>query len=376
VLALVENFQAPPTASFRSEPSPAPAVQSITSVANGNGHPVETESAIAVTEEEPPAPAPEAIESLVRPLIESTPPPPVPVQALPDVDPSANKPEEARAPDALAEALELQASIVLDSIALQNEAKQSAIREIVESFQQQSRQSMLPAAPDVVTAPAPPSLQWIRAPRPRILPIPPAEESLAATMTGPQTPPLAGPRVPQELRNLVEQQSEGGHAGSRKKKSGFPTWTMSLVVATVVFLGIGSLLQYMSSSRDAKAEAAVTQRSDPSAAATPADPPTSKLVEVTGLRLVAPASNQRPLLEYIVVNHTSTTLTGIGLRVTVRSGASGPGSAPLFSFFIAIGTLGPYQSKEYRTELDPSLRASQLPEWQDLRADVRVGLQP
>ncbi len=338
MLALAENF-APPV----------PAL-----VSSGNGQVVETIQKVAAIEEVTPVLAPETVESVVRPLIEST---------------------EAAAPASLAEALELQASLVLESIVLQNEAKTSAVREIVESFQQQGKTALLEAPAQVVAAPAPPSLQWIRAPRPRILPCAPTKTSRADMMTGPQTPPLAGPCVPQELRNLVEQPGAGGRSTTRRK-TGLPAWTVSLLVATTVFLGVGSVLQYLASSRDAKAASVSTQQSDQSSSGVSTiELPSSRLVEVTGMRVVGGSSNQKAQLHYIVVNHAPTSLSGISLKVAVRSGSSGSGS-PLFNFTTAIASLGPYQSKEFRTDLDPALRASELPDWQDLRAEVRVGLQP
>src|SRR5579859_1812913 len=67
--------------------------------------------------------------------------------------------------------------------------------------------------------------------------------------------------------------------------------------------------------------------------------PASKLVEVTGLR-VAMGPNQRPQLEFIVVNHSGTALSGVGLRIAVRSASSQSGVAPLFRVSATIPSLG------------------------------------
>jgi hypothetical protein len=335
-------------------------------VANGlirdNGH-----SALAATLELPEMPASqtldesrapfeEAIESLVRPLIESTNLAPAP---------------EPLAPEVLSEAMALQSELALDSMAQQSiAAEQSAIRGIVASFQQQPKIGLLAPASEEVVAPAPVCIQWMRIPKPRISPVPPRDLNHRDLLSGLQTPPLAGPCVPQQLRSLTEQR--GPARGQARKKAGLPAWTVSFLVALVLFLGVGSLLQYFSAKGDAKAAAATTQPSDQTVSAAPSgNQPASKLVEVTGLRIAA-GSNRRPQLEFIVVNHSATALSDIGLQIAVRSASSTAGVAPLFRVSTTVASLGPYQSREFRAELDPEVHATDVPDWQSLRADVHI----
>jgi hypothetical protein len=160
--------------------------------------------------------------------------------------------------------------------------------------------------------------------------------------------------------------------GQPRKKTGLPAWTVSFLVALTLFLGVGTLLQYLSATRDAKAATATSQPLEQSASnATAGEQPASKLVEVTGLR-IASGPNQRPQLEFIVVNHSAIALSGVGLRIAVRSASSQPGVAPLFRVSTTIPSLGAYQSREFRAELDPEVHATDVPDWQSLRADVRI----
>jgi hypothetical protein len=323
----------------------------------------------------------DAIDSLVRPLIESTttPIPPadaspretVPVEASIEKMASLTQPEpEPLAQLALPQALELQAELVLESMEQRNNAEQSAVRGIVASFQQRPKISLLAPASEVIAAPAPPCLQRMRTPRPRILPVPPQDLTYNDLISGLQTPPLAGPCVPQELRNLSEQLS--ATRAQARKKAGLPAWTVSFVVALTLFLGVGSLLQYLAANRDTKAAAATSQSSDQSGSPVAAsEQPASKLVEVTGLR-VAAGPNQRPQLAFLVVNHSAMALSDIGLRIAVRSASSSSGVAPLFRVSTTISSLGPYQSREFRAELDPEVHATDIPDWQSLRADVHI----
>jgi hypothetical protein len=341
-------------------------------VANGmisdNGHSAltatlelpEMPSPQALAVDEPCAPFEEAIESLVRPLIESTnlAPPPQPAP-------------EALAPEVLSDAMALQAELALDSMAQQSiAAEQSAIRGIVASFQQKPKISLLAPASEDVVAPAPVCIQWMRIPKPRILPVPPKDLNHRDLLSGLQSPPLAGPCVPQELRSLTEQRGPANHQA--RKKAGLPAWTVSFLVALLLFLGVGSLMQYFSAKGDAKAAAATTQPSDQPVSAVPSgDQPASKLVEVTGLRIAA-GSNRRPQLEFIVVNHSAAALSDIGLQIAVRSASSTAGVAPLFRVSTTVPSLGPYQSREFRAELDPEVHATDVPDWQSLRADVHI----
>jgi hypothetical protein len=325
-------------------------------LASGNGHSASTatlEVPEPLVEEKPAEPPKEAIESLVRPLIESTalapPPPEAPVKSAPI--------EKAPTPPAKAEP---------------EPPAVSAVRRIVASFKEAQTNLLAPPA-EVVTAPAAPCLQWMRIPRPRLSPVAPKDVNPRDLMSGLQTPPLAGPVVPQQLRNLMEQ--HGATRGQARKKASLPAWTVSFLVALTLFLGVGSLLQYLAAKGDAKAATPAATASDrPSSPVSTSEQPASKLVEVTGLR-VASGPNHRPQLAFIVVNHSGNQLSGIGLQIAVRSATSSAGVAPLFRVATTIASLGPYQSREFRAELDPELHATEVPDWQSLRADVRVNTQ-
>jgi hypothetical protein len=345
VLALGQNLQ----------PAPRLPLPVANGLASGNGHSASTATLDLpepLVEEKPAEPPHEAIESLVRPLIESTalapPPPEAPVKKAPIE--KAIPPAEPE-PEALAV---------------------SAVRGIVASFKE-AKTNLLAPPPEVVIAPAPPCLQWMRIPRPRLSPVAPKDVNPRDLMSGLQTPPLAGPVVPQQLRNLTEQ--HGAAHGQARKKASLPAWTVSFLVALTLFLAVGSLLQYLGANRDAKAATAPATPSDQSiSAVSSSEQPASKLVEVTGLR-VASGPSHRPQLAFIVVNHSGNQLSGVGLQIAVRSATSSAGVAPLFRIATTIPSLGAYQSREFRAELDPELHATELPDWQSLRADVRVNTQ-
>jgi hypothetical protein len=101
--------------------------------------------------------------------------------------------------------------------------------------------------------------------------------------------------------------------------------------------------------------------------------PAARSVEVAGVRIVT-GPNKKPQLQYIVINHSASELTGLNVRIAVRS-VEALADTPLFSVSILVPSLGPNQSKEIRTDLDSSIQPSDIPDWQSLRTEVLVARQ-
>jgi hypothetical protein len=272
--------------------------------------------------------------------------------------------------------LESHAQLVLDSISQQLEAERAGIGAIVASFRDQPAARLLDAPLKIVKPPAPPVREWIQTPRPTIPAIAPGDPLIASLTEGPQAPTLNGPSLPAELRGLKE--ATPSQQGQPRK--GFPPWIVSFLIATGLLLGAISLLQYINANRDnanrdAKAAGASTPSSQTArVAATDSvleEHPFARSVEVSGVRITA-GVNRKPQLQYIVVNHSARELTGLGIRVALRSAGEPASAAPLFTVFSKVPALGAYQSREIRTEINTDLRVSSLPDWQSLRSDVLV----
>ena len=151
------------------------------------------------------------------------------------------------------------------------------------------------------------------------------------------------------------------------------------MLAVVLILGAVSLLQYLSQDRDPKAASVAAPAQPNKAASVPAPPavvqehPAARSVEVAGVRIVT-GPNKRPQLQYIVINHSSNELTGLNIRIAVRS-VDKLGDAPLFSVSNVVAVLGPNQSKEIHTDLNPSIQPSDIPDWQSVRTEILVARQ-
>jgi hypothetical protein len=253
------------------------------------------------------------------------------------------------------------------------ELNRKAIDAIHSSFSQQPVAHLLAAPAEIVTAPAPPAREWMRSQKPKLTAIAPEYAGRGAVIAGPQAPTLAGPSLPPQLINL-DQENSRLHRNRKRATA----WPLTLLIGTVVILGAASLLQYMAQDHDASPSPVAALALVSRAASLPAAPvvqehPAARSVEVAGVRIVT-GSNRKPQLQFIVINHSANELTGLNIRIAVRSvdGLAGP---PLFSVSSPIAFLGPNQSKEIRTDLDASIKPASIPDWQSLRTEVLVARQ-
>jgi hypothetical protein len=263
---------------------------------------------------------------------------------------------------------------LLDAVqASAEEVVRTAVDAIQASFSEQPALGLLSAPAEIVSPPAPPAAQWLRSQKPKFTAIAPELTGRSTVSAGPQAPPLAGPSLPPQLLNLGRQNSKS--RGNRRRSS---AWPVSLLVATVLILGAGSLYQFVTQGRDTKAASAtapvqVLKAAPPPHVRVAEEHPAARSVEVAGVRIVT-GPNKRPQLQYLVINHSSNEITGLNIHVVVRS-EEAPGDTPLCSISSPIAALGPNQSKEIRADLDPSLIPSPIPDWHSLRTEVLVARQ-
>ena len=173
-------------------------------------------------------------------------------------------------------------------------------------------------------------------------------------LAGPQAPPLAGPSLPPQLLNFDLQNS----SLRTKSQTACPLGRSACCWPPSSILGAVSLFQY--SAQDPRYEgglacspgAATKAGSVPAhAPAVVEEHPAARSVEVAGVRIVT-GPNKRPQLQYIVINHSSNELTGLNIRIAVRS-VDKLADAPLFSISSMVACSGPNQSKEIHTDLIP-----------------------
>jgi hypothetical protein len=158
----------------------------------------------------------------------------------------------------------------------------------------------------------------------------------------------------------------------RMKKRLIPGWMASaLIIGTLLGAGFTSVMSFVRPAADGKqvavAEAAAPAPVVPSASAASASSP----IEVTGFRIQTDAA-KKPEIQYLVVNHSPLRLTGVNVNVTLYAANAKAGQPALCSFQFAAPNLGPFQSKDMTSAIDPETRPVSVPDWQELRASVEI----
>jgi hypothetical protein len=96
----------------------------------------------------------------------------------------------------------------------------------------------------------------------------------------------------------------------------------------------------------------------------------ASLLEVTGIRFME--VNKRPQIHYLVVNHSSAPLASMTVYVTLRAATAKSGQPPIAKLTFRSPALAAFEAKEMFSSIERATGAVDLPDWQDLRADVDV----
>ena len=99
--------------------------------------------------------------------------------------------------------------------------------------------------------------------------------------------------------------------------------------------------------------------------------PLQKYVEVVGIRLTQDAK-KKPQARFIAVNHGSAELNDLTANVTLWASTSRSEEDSVGTFTFKINSLGPNEAKEITTPLKTKLRVYELPDWQNMTAEVQL----
>jgi hypothetical protein len=202
----------------------------------------------------------------------------------------------------------------------------------------------------------------------------PAEYSVRAfiSATEPRVT-LPGPALPRELMSL---QAAGlvpiGGTGRNASSQNLYGWRGRVaVLAILLTAGVGYwVMPGASNSTPAKP----AQEPAPELPMSSAKPDNSnslaRFIEVSGVRFME--VNKKPQIHYLVVNHSSAPLGSVMVYVTLRSLSAKPGQAPLARLTFRSPDLAAFEAKEMFSSIERASAPLDLPDWQDLRADVEV----
>lgn len=230
----------------------------------------------------------------------------------------------------------------------------------------------LPKQPGRSAAPALAKLQSYFEAADRLMGLAVSEGKPVATVNEPRIT-LPGPALPRELLSL---QAAGlvpiGVAGRSAGWSGSNVWTARLAVtAILVTAGLAASYRIMpGSAASAPAAPVVTQVPEQPVAKPDNSHSLARFLEVSGVRFVE--LNKKAEIQYLVVNHSKAPLSSLTVYVTLRAANAKQGQAPLARFMFRSPILAAYEAKEMANPIEHIIGPLDLPDWQDLRADVEV----
>ena len=234
---------------------------------------------------------------------------------------------------------------------------------------------LLPNPPNRGMAPALASLQAYTETAERLMRPADCETPTASAKALP-TVTLPGPALPRELMSLqaagLVPIGRGGRGG--EALAGRNGWVMkSVVVGILLTAGLATYsMMPVTSSTSAPPKPSPEPAPEPpvSARSVRSTNSLARFVEVTGVRFME--VNKKPQIHYLVVNHSSAPLNSMTVYVTLRASAAKPGQAPIAKITFRSPALAAFEAKEMFSSIERSTAQVDLPDWQDLRADVEV----
>ncbi len=184
---------------------------------------------------------------------------------------------------------------------------------------------------------------------------------------------LPGPMLTRRLVKFEDRELSAIPPGLlRIKKRLIPGWMASaLIIGTLLGAGFTSVMSFVRPAAEGKQVAVAEAAAPAPVLRTASAAPASSPIEVTGFRIqIDPA--KKPEIQYLVVNHSPLRFTSVNVNVTLYAADAKAGQPALCSFQFTAPNLGPFQSKDMTSTIDPETRPVSVPDWQDLRASVEI----
>ena len=158
------------------------------------------------------------------------------------------------------------------------------------------------------------------------------------------------------------------------RRPGMPTWLLSVLFAAgflILGLGVYYTIQYFSNRPTAAARNVVNNAV---AARNKVSNPLQKYIEVIGIRLVQDKAHKMQA-RFVVVNHATTELDDINATVTLWASTAKSEEDPAGTFSFKIPNLPANESRELSAPFNTKLKIYEMPDWQNLTADLQVNAQ-
>jgi hypothetical protein len=148
---------------------------------------------------------------------------------------------------------------------------------------------------------------------------------------------------------------------------------MSIVFA-ILFLAVGAgayfAIRHFSGSGQASASSPAPLENVTAASKAKANT-LQKYVEVVGVRLIEDPK-KKPQVRFVVVNHSGAEISDLAANVNLWARTAKSDDEAIGNLSFKLPSLGPYEAKEMSAPLNTKLRVYELPDWQNLTAEVQI----
>ena len=228
----------------------------------------------------------------------------------------------------------------------------------------------------IIQSPAPPFQKLLALPL--AVPRPSASQAARYRSAPPEFRPSL-PVLPLRLQHLVEASivPSAFHAAHQTRRS-MPSWMVTGLVAFLMGVSGIAIVNYALTPKNGGSQptqqaapkpapaAAVIQSPEPAANAVVS----KRLVELTGFRVRVDRSGKTSV-QYVVINHSEGDMRGLTAHVVLRSATAKPFQAPVANFTVRLPAMAAMESKDLTTLVETPVDRG-VPDWTDLRADIRI----
>ena len=99
--------------------------------------------------------------------------------------------------------------------------------------------------------------------------------------------------------------------------------------------------------------------------------PLLKQIEVAGLRLTQ-SKSKKTEIRFLLINHSGGEIQDVAGTLSLRARTSKKDEEPIGACAFKLPVLGPYESKDMVAVLDTKLKVYELPDWQNLDAQLQI----
>jgi hypothetical protein len=189
-----------------------------------------------------------------------------------------------------------------------------------------------------------------------------------------KTAPLQAPPQPAAVQPLPMRPAQPVQHRAARHSAGMPTWLLTIVF-TFAFVGLGAVVYWTVDyyrTRNLTSAAAPVPLETPSAQKKGGKAhPMQRYIEVTGVRFIQDAKKKTEA-RFLVVNHSPDDISDLGGTVTVWGRTQKSDEEPVGTLSFKVPGIGPWQSREVSTPVATKLRVYELPDWQNVTAEVQI----